>query len=71
MTFPTMQSVAEYLEAARQGQGVSLAELGRRAGISARQVKAKLTGDSPITTADLAKFATALGTTPTEIYTAL
>ena len=71
MTFPTMNSVAGHLESARQGQGLSLAELGRKTGISSRQVKAKLTGEAPITTGDLAKFATALGTTPTEIYTAL
>lgn len=71
MTFPTMNSVAELLESARQGQGLSLAELGRQTGISSRQVKAKLAGDSPITTGDLAKFATALSTTPTQIYTEL
>jgi transcriptional regulator with XRE-family HTH domain len=71
MTFPTMNEVAAHLDAARQGQGKSNEQIADLTGISPRQVAAKLNGERPITTGDLHKLATALGTTPGQIYTAL
>ena len=71
MTFPTMNEVAAHLDAVRQGQGLSAEHIADLTGISPRQVIAKLNGERPITTGDLSKFATALGTTPGQVYTAL
>lgn len=71
MTYPTMQQVAEYIDAERKGQGLTYAELARRTGLSARAVRARLAGDRPIHATDLYKFAAALGTTPGEIYAKL
>lgn len=71
MTYPTMQQVAEYIDAERRGQGLTYAELARRTGLSARAVRARLTGERPIHATDLYKFAAALGTTPGEIYAKL
>lgn len=68
MTYPTENEVADHLESARQGQGLSIKKLADMAGISPRQVKAKLAGERPMTTGDLYRFATALGTTPGRIY---
>lgn len=68
MTYPTMQQVAEYIDAERKGQGLTYVELANRTGLSARAVKARLTGDRPIRASDLYKFAVALGMTPSEIY---
>lgn len=63
--------VADHLENARKGQGLSYKKLSDLTGISPRQVKAKLTGERPMTTADLYSLATALGTTPGQVYTEL
>lgn len=71
MTYPTMQQVAEYIDAERKGQGLTYAELARRTGLSARAVRARLAGERPIHATDLYKFAAALGTTPGEIYAKL
>jgi len=71
MTFPTMSEIAAHLDAARQGQGKSNEQIADLTGISPRQVVAKLKGERPITTGDLNKFATALGTTPGQVYTDL
>jgi transcriptional regulator with XRE-family HTH domain len=68
MTYPTEQEVADHLESARQGQALTIKKLADLAGISPRQVKAKLAGERPITTGELNRFATALGTTPGQIY---
>jgi hypothetical protein len=40
-------------------------------GLSARTVKVKLSGEGPIKTADLHRFAVALGMTPGQIYSEL
>ena len=71
MTFPTMTEVAARLDATRTGQGLSHEHIADLTGISPRQVKAKLNGERPITTGDLHKLATALGTTPAQVYTDL
>lgn len=71
MTYPTEEQVAAKLEAARLGQGLSIKKLADLAGISPRQVKAKLAGERPMTTGDLHRFTTALGTTPGQLYTDL
>jgi len=68
MTYPTSQEVADHLESARQGQALTIKKLADLAGISPRQVKAKLAGERPITTGELHRLATALGTTPGRIY---
>lgn len=68
MTYPMENEVADRLESARQGQGLSIKKLADMAGISPRQVKAKLAGERPITTGDLRKLTTALGTTPGKLY---
>lgn len=65
------KKVADVLETARQGHGLSYKKLSDLTGISPRQVKAKLAGERPMTTADLYSLATALGTTPGQIYTEL
>jgi len=67
----TEKRVAAHLETARQGHGLSYKKLSDLTGISPRQVRAKLAGERPMTTADLYSLATALGTTPGQIYTAL
>jgi transcriptional regulator with XRE-family HTH domain len=71
MTYPTMQQVAEYIDAARQGQGLSMKRFAELSGLSARTVKVKLTGERPIKTSDLYRFAVALGTSPGRIYSQL
>lgn len=71
MTYPTEHEVAAKLDAARQGQGLSIKKLADLTGISPRQVKAKLAGERPMTTGDLYRFTTALGTTPGMLYTDL
>jgi transcriptional regulator with XRE-family HTH domain len=71
MTYPTEKEVADYFESARQGQGFTMKKLADITGISPRQVKAKLAGERPLTTADLHRFATAFGTTPGQVYTEL
>jgi transcriptional regulator with XRE-family HTH domain len=71
MTFPTTKEVAAHLAAASQGQGLSPQQLSDLTGISVRQVKAKLKGERPLTVEDLHRLATALGTTPGQVYTAL
>ena len=68
MTYPTMQQVAEYIDAARVGQGLSMNRFGELSGLSARTVKVKLSGERPIKTSDLYRFAVALGVTPGQIY---
>lgn len=68
MTYPTESEVAAKLDAARQGQGLSIKKLADLAGLSPRQVKAKLAGERPMTTGDLHRFTTALGTTPGKLY---
>lgn len=65
------QMVAGLLENARKGHGLSYKKLSDLTGISPRQVKAKLAGERPMTTADLHSLATALGTTPGQVYTEL
>ena len=67
MTYPTEHEVAEYLESARQGQALTIKKLAETSGISPRQVKAKLAGERPITTGELNRLATALGTTPSRV----
>jgi len=71
MTYPTEKEVADFLEAARQGQGFTYKKVAELTGISPRQVKAKLAGERPLTTADLNRFATAFSTTPGQVYTEL
>jgi transcriptional regulator with XRE-family HTH domain len=71
MTYPTEKEVADFLEAARQGQGFTMKKVAELTGISPRQVKAKLAGERPLTTADLHRFATAFGMTPGQVYTEL
>lgn len=68
MTFPTMTEVAAHLDAARTGQGLSVEHIADLTGLRPRQVTAKLNGERPITTGDLQKLATALGTTPAQVY---
>lgn len=68
MTYPTMQQVAEFIDAERKGQGLTYKDLADRTGLSSRAVSARLTGDRPIRASDLYKFAVALGMTPSEIY---
>jgi len=68
MTFPTMNEIAAHLDAARQGQDKTHEQIADLTGITARQVVAKLNGERPITTGDLNKIATALGTTPAQVY---
>jgi transcriptional regulator with XRE-family HTH domain len=68
MTYPTMQQVAEYIDDARRGQGLSMKKFAELSGLSARTVKVKLAGERPIKTSDLHRFAVALGTTPGQIY---
>ena len=65
------KKVADHLETARKGHGLSYKSLADLTGISPRQVRAKLAGERPMTTADLYSLATALGTTPGQVYTAL
>lgn len=71
MTYPTELEVASQLEKLRQGQGLTIKKLADLTGISPRQVKAKLAGERPMTTGDLHRFTTALGTTPGKLYTDL
>lgn len=68
MTYPTELEVASQLEKLRQGQDLTIKKLADLTGISPRQVKAKLAGERPMTTGDLHKFTTALGTTPGKLY---
>lgn len=68
MTYPTELEVASQLEKLRQGQDLTNKQLADLTGISPRQVKAKLAGERPMTTGDLHKFTTALGTTPGKLY---
>jgi len=65
------KKVADLLEETRKGHGLSYKTLSDLTGISPRQVRAKLAGERPMTTADLHSLATALGTTPGQVYTAL
>ncbi|MGY2747263.1 helix-turn-helix domain-containing protein [Arthrobacter sp. UYCu723] len=71
MTFPTMTQVAGHLAAERNGQGLTNKDLAAATGISPRMVAAKLEGERPISTGDLARLTEALGTTPGQVYTAL
>jgi transcriptional regulator with XRE-family HTH domain len=68
MTYPTEKDVAAHLESLRQGQALTIKKLADLAGISPRQVKAKLAGERPITTGELNRLATALCTTPSRVY---
>lgn len=71
MTDPTMQQVAEFIDAARLEQGLSMKRFAELSGLSARTVKVKLAGEQPITSADLHGFARALGLKPGDIITVL
>jgi transcriptional regulator with XRE-family HTH domain len=71
MTSPTERQVIEYINDARIGQGLSINAFATLAGLSARTVGAKLTGERPTRVTDLYRFAVALGTTPAQIYTVL
>jgi transcriptional regulator with XRE-family HTH domain len=71
MHYPTEAQVMEYINDARQGQGLSINALALLAGLSARTVAAKLAGERPARITDLYRFAVALGTTPARIYTEL
>jgi len=71
MTYPTEKEVADYFESARQGQGFTIKKLADTTGISPRQVKAKLAGERPLTTADLHRLANAFGKTPGQVYSEL
>lgn len=71
MTYPNMKQVADHLESVRKGQGFTNKQLAERAGMTAYSIKAKLAGERPITTGDLFTIATALGTTPGQIYSEL
>jgi transcriptional regulator with XRE-family HTH domain len=66
-----MAQVAGHLAAQSTGQGLTIKDLATATGISPRMVEAKLKGERPISTGDLARLAEALGTTPGQVYTAL
>ena len=71
MHYPTEAQVMEYINDARQGQGLSINAFASLAGLSARTVSAKLAGERPARITDLYRFAVALGTSPARIYAAL
>ena len=71
MTYPTVQQVVEYIDAARAGQGLTVKEFADLSGLSARTVTAKLAAESPMKVSDLYRFAFALGITPGRVYTDL
>lgn len=71
MTYPTMQQVAEHLDSVREGKGFTNKTLAEAVDMTVYSVKAKLAGEQPITTGDLHRLATALGTTPGRVYAEL